>query len=98
MSAPSPDPGAPTGPAPKASAWAFVGMGAFACLLFLDLAALARTPWWVVLVLVVVWLGLFVAATRSFMPAPRRVVWLALTGLVIWALVVVGGGVLFGWG
>lgn len=95
VSSPSPshDPSRPA----KASPWGFVGMGAMACVLFLDLATMTRVPWWATVVLVVAWLVLFAMACRAFVPAPARVVWLAVTGFVTWVLVVVGGGLAFGW-
>ena len=100
MSSPSPAGPArsarPARPA-KASAAAFIGLGGFACLLFLSVAALMWVPWWAVVVLVVVWVVLFAVAARSFVPAPRRVLWLAVAGLALWAVVVVGGGLAFGW-
>ncbi|WGL50679.1 hypothetical protein P5P86_11965 [Nocardioides sp. BP30] len=76
----------------KVSPWGFVGMGALACLLFLDLAALLIGPWWAVLVLLVAWVVLFARACRWFTRAPVRVAWSAAGGLVLWLVVEVAGG------
>lgn len=76
----------------KVSPWGFAGMGALACLLFLDLAALLIAPWWVVVVLVLLWLVLFASGCRWFAPAPWRVARAAAFGFAVWAVVIVGGG------
>lgn len=76
----------------KVSPWGFVGMGALACLLFLDLAGLLISPWWVVLALIVVWLVLFARSCRWFVPEPKRVAWAAVGGFVLWGVVQVVGG------
>jgi len=76
----------------KVSPWGFVGMGALACLLFLDLASLLVSPWWAVLVLVLVWLVIFARACRWFEPAPRKVAGAAAGGFVLWVLVQIVGG------
>ena len=60
-----------------------------ACVLFLDLGATIVLRWWAVGGLVLVWLGLFVLACRWWTPYPRRLPWLAVTGLLIWVAVVV---------
>jgi hypothetical protein len=61
-----------------------------ACVLFLDLGSTIVLRWWAVGVLVVVWVVLFVVACAWWRPHPRRVPWLAVTGLVIWLVVTVG--------
>lgn len=76
----------------KVSPWGFVGMGALACLLFLDLAAMLISPWWVVVLLVLVWLVVFPRACRWFEPAPKRVAWVAAGGFALWGVVQIGGG------
>ena len=84
-------------PRPKVSPWPFVGMGALACLLFLYAASLTYTPWWIVVPLLVVWLVLFVLGCRWFLPHPRRVVWTAVAGAIVWFVVTVLGAIVFGW-
>lgn len=64
------------------------------CVLFLDLAALLVIAWWVVLLLVVTWLALFVVACAWWSPHPRRLPWLAVGGLVLWVVVVIGGSLI----
>jgi hypothetical protein len=61
-----------------------------ACVLFLDLGSTIVLRGWAVGVLVVVWVVLFVVACAWWSPHPRRVPWLAVTGLVIWLVVTVG--------
>jgi hypothetical protein len=76
----------------KVSPWGFAGMAALACLLFLDLASLLISPWWAVVVLVLVWLVLFARACRWFTPAPRRVAKAAIAGYLLWLVIEVVGG------
>lgn len=77
----------------KVSPWGFAGMGALACLLFLNIAAVLISPWWVVVLLVLVWLVLFARSCRWFVPAPAKVAWAALAGFALWGVVQVVGGV-----
>jgi len=72
-------------------------MGALACLLFLYAASLRFAPWWIVVPLLIVWLVLFVLACRWFTSHPRRVLGAAATGLGVWLLVAVLGGIVLGW-
>ena len=76
---------------PRLSPMPFAGMIGLACVLFLDLAALLAVGWWVVVLLVVAWLGLFLVACAWWSPHPRRLPWLAVGGLVLWVVVVIGG-------
>jgi hypothetical protein len=59
------------------------------CVLFLDLGAAGVLRWWAVVALVVAWLVLFALACAWWTPHPRRLPWLAVTGLVLWVVVVV---------
>ena len=79
------------------SPWGFIGVGGMACLLFLMLATVVVAPWWVSLLFLLLWLVLFVVATRWFLPHPRRVPWLAVAGLLVWAPVVSVGSRAWGW-
>jgi hypothetical protein len=67
-----------------------------ACVLFLDLGTAGVLRWWAVLLLVVVWVGLFALACAWWTPHPRRLPWLAVVGLVLWVVVVVGVNVALG--
>jgi hypothetical protein len=58
------------------------------CVLFLDVGATIVLRWWAVVLLVVVWIALFAVALAWWTPHPRRLPWLAVTGFVIWVLVV----------
>ena len=74
------------------SPWPFVGMAGMACALFLYLASLLFAPWWAVALLVVVWIGLFVAACAWWTPHPRWVPVVAVVALLAWvAMVAIAG-------
>jgi hypothetical protein len=90
---------APRPPRPDARAvrGSFVGMGGMACVLFLILASVPFTPWWVVAALGVGWLVLLVQGSRWFMTRPRSVALLPVWLLLAWVVTVVGGAALFGW-
>jgi hypothetical protein len=85
-------PSRPSGPAPRPgiSPLPFAGMIGLACVLFLDLGGTLVLPWWAVTALLVAWLLLFVTGCAWWTPHPRRLPWLAVAGLVLWVLVVVG--------
>jgi hypothetical protein len=76
----------------KISPWGFVGMGAMACVLFLDLGTVTLLPWWVTGLLLLLWVVLFLVATRWFVPHPRRVSWLPVLGFVVWLVCVLALG------
>ncbi|MGC4111558.1 MAG: hypothetical protein QM747_14295 [Nocardioides sp.] len=88
--APSRRPSRPEPPpaAPRISPLPFAGMIGLACVLFLDLGSTIVLRWWAVTGLVVVWLALFVVACAWWTPHPRRLPWLAVTGLASWVVVV----------
>lgn len=79
------------------SPWPFIGMGALACVLFLDGAAALFAPWWVVTLLVLTWVVLFVEACRSWTPLATRPAVLAGVGFAIWLVVAVAGGIWLDW-
>lgn len=81
----------------KVSPWPFVGMGGLACLLFLYAASATFAPWWAVVLLLAVWVVLFVLACRWWTSYPRRVLWAAVTGAVVWFLVAIVGGIALDW-
>ncbi|MDT0203344.1 hypothetical protein [Nocardioides sp. AE5] len=78
----------------KASPWPFVGMGAMACAFFLYAAAWPLAPWWVYVGMWLVWLVLFVTATRWWTPHPKRVPVLGIAAIAGWFAVYLGGGLL----
>lgn len=81
--------GSPSGvPSRRVGPWGFVGMGALAGVAFLDLASVIFMPWWLVVVLAVLWVCLFLSATRMFEPHPTRVAWLALAAFALWVAAV----------
>ena len=92
MTRPGPrQPSRPTPPpAPsRISPLPFAGMIGLVCVLFLDLGSTIVLRWWAVTLLVVVWVVLFVVGCAWWTPRPTRLPWLAVTGLVVWAVVLV---------
>ena len=69
-----------------------------ACALFLDLGTALVVPWWVTVLLALLWLGLMAVAVRWFVPHPRRVPWLPALAIVVWFSVVLVGTGRLGWG
>jgi hypothetical protein len=65
-----------------------------ACVLFLDLGTAGVLPWSAVVLLVGVWVVLFALACAWWTPRPHRLPWLAVVGLAVWLVVVVGVNVL----
>jgi hypothetical protein len=82
----------------KVSPWGFVGMGAMACVLFLDVATAGIAPWWVTLLFLVLWLVLFAIATRWFVPRPTWVPLLPVIGFLVWLPTIAIGTRQLGWG
>ncbi|QZY30347.1 hypothetical protein [Nocardioides coralli] len=89
-------PPTPSRPA-KASPWPFAGMIGMACVAFLIGASILATPWYVVLVLSLVWVAGLVVAVRWFTPHPTWVPWLPVGMTVVWFAVVAGGAAVFDW-
>ena len=90
-----PTPRQPSRPTPpptplRISPLPFAGMIGLACVLFLDVGSTIVLPWWGVALLLVAWLALFVLACAWWTPHPRRLPWLAVVGVVLWIVVVVG--------
>ena len=93
MTGPTPrQPSRPTPPPapPRISPLPFAGMIGLACVLFLDVGSTIVLPWWGVALLLLAWLALFVLACAWWTPHPRRLPWLAVVGVVLWIVVVVG--------
>jgi hypothetical protein len=74
----------------------FAGMIGLACVLFVDLTSLAVAPWWVVLILVLIWAAFFLVALAWWTPHPSRLPWLAVLAFALWVVIVIGGSILFG--
>ena len=81
----------------KTSPWPFVAMVGMAGCLFLYAASGLLAPWYGVLVLLVIWLGLFVVVTRWWTPHPRRTLLLPVAALALWFVVLTLGEVLLDW-
>ncbi|GAA1147907.1 hypothetical protein [Nocardioides aquiterrae] len=72
----------------EVSPWPFVGMAGMACAFFLYGASVLFAPWWVVVLLVLVWVALFVVARAWWTPRPRWVPGVAVVALLVWVGVV----------
>lgn len=79
------------------SPWPFVGMAGLASVLFLYGASGLFAPWWVVVLLLLVWLVLFVQACRWWTPRPRAVAVLPVVAAVLWFAVMLAGGLWLDW-
>jgi len=62
----------------------WIGLAGLFCLLWLYGASALFAPWWVVVLLVLMWLVLFVVATRWFLHRPYAVLLLPVLGLAVW--------------
>ncbi len=82
----------------QVSKWGFVGMGGLACVLFLDIGTAGIAPWWVTLLLVLLWIVLIAIGARWWVPRPKGVPWLAAFGFVVWLVTIVVGTSLLDWG
>ena len=79
------------------SHWPFVGLTVIVSAFFLYAASGLLVPWYLWFPLMFVWLVLFPPTLREWGEKPMRPLQLGLAALAVWAVVVVGGGVLFAW-
>ena len=70
------------------SPWPFVGMAGMACALFLYGASVLFAPWWVIVLLALVWVALFVVACAWWSLHPRWVPGVAVVAVLVWVGVV----------
>lgn len=73
-------------------------MGTLVSVLFLPMGTGGIAPWWVTGLLVLLWLVLFVLATRWFVPHPTRVPWLAVVLVAVWLPTILLGTSRLRWG
>jgi hypothetical protein len=64
---------------------------------FLYAASGLFAPWYGAVGLMLVWVVLFVVATRWWTPQPKRMLWLPLIALVVWLGVLYAGEALLDW-
>jgi hypothetical protein len=64
---------------------------------FLYAASGLLAPWYGVVLLLAIWVGLFVVATRWWTPHPRRTLLLPLVAIVVWFAVLYVGEAVFDW-
>ncbi len=81
----------------KASPWPFLAMIGMAGCFFLYAVSGLLAPWYGVVLLMVVWVVLFVTATRWWTPHPRRTLLLPLIAVAVWFGVLTAGEALFDW-
>ncbi|HEX5086410.1 MAG TPA: hypothetical protein VFV89_01295 [Nocardioides sp.] len=82
---------------PKASPWPFLAMIGMAGCFFLYAVSGLLAPWYAVVLLMVIWVLLFLAATRWWTPHPARTLVLPVIALALWFVVLTAGEALFGW-
>ena len=81
----------------KASPWPFVAMIGMAGCFFLYAASGLLAPWYGVVFLMLVWVVLFVLATRWWTPHPRRTLLVPGIAIVVWFVVLTVGEALLDW-
>ena len=80
------------------SPWPFVGMAGMACAFFLyAVSAPAGAPWWVAVLLMLVWLALLFVGSAWWSLHPTWVPWVAVVAVAAWVLVMLAGGAWWGW-
>ncbi|TYL45071.1 hypothetical protein FXB39_20030 [Nocardioides sp. BGMRC 2183] len=75
----------------------FAGLVLMASSFFLNAASGVIAPWWVVVGLLLIWVALLLSCLRAWTEDPPRTVWIGIASIVVWAVVVIGGGIAFGW-
>ena len=81
----------------RASPWPFVAMMGMAGCFFLYAASGLLAPWWGAVLLMLVWVALFLLATRWWTPHPQRTLLVPLVALVVWFAVLYLGEALLDW-
>ncbi len=81
----------------KASPWPFLAMMGMAGCFFLYASSGLLAPWYAVVGMMLVWVALFVVATRWWTPYPKRTLWLPLIAVVVWFSVLTLGEAIFDW-
>jgi hypothetical protein len=81
----------------RASPWPFVAMIGMAGCFFIYAVSGLLAPWYGVVVLMVIWVVLFILATRWWTPHPKRTLWLPVLAVAVWFAVLYLGEALFGW-
>ena len=81
----------------KASPWPFVAMVGMAGCFFLYAASGLLAPWYGVAFLMLLWVLLFVQATRWWTPHPKRTLLIPLLAIALWFAVLTLGEALFDW-
>ena len=81
----------------RASPWPFVAMIGMAGCFFLYAVSGLVAPWYGVVFLMLLWVLLFVQATRWWTPHPKRTLLIPLVAIALWFAVLTLGEALFGW-
>ncbi len=79
------------------SPWPFVGMAGLACTFFLYAASGLVAPWWGVVLLLLVWVGLLLLSIAWWSLHPRWLPAVAVFSLVFWFAAVNAGAFWLGW-
>jgi hypothetical protein len=72
-------------------------MAGLACAFFLYAASGLLAPWWVVVVLLVLWVFMLILGLVWFTSHPGRVMGVAVLSIVLWFVVMVSGGIFLDW-
>jgi hypothetical protein len=81
----------------RASPWPFVAMMGMAATFFLYAVSGLLAPWYGVVLLLLVWVGLFVVACRWWTPHPKLMLLLPVVAVAVWFAVLTLGEALFDW-
>lgn len=75
----------------------FIGLCLIAAAFFLYAASVVLAPWWVVTLGLLLWLLLLRQSILWWDPYPDRLPWLGVAAVLAWAVLMIGGGIAFGW-
>jgi hypothetical protein len=75
----------------------FIGMSMLVAALFLYGWSVVAVPWYVSVPLLLVWALLMLLSLTWWSVHPDRLPWVAVLAFVVWLVVIVGGGLAFGW-
>ena len=79
------------------SAAPFIGLCLIATAFFLYAASVLLAPWPVVILGLGIWACLLTLSLQWWTPHPDRLPWLGGAALAFWGVLMIGGGVVFGW-
>ena len=75
----------------------FIGLGLMAASAFLYGYSAVVVPWYVFVVLLLVWVFLLLVCLAWWSAHPQRLPWVGALSFVVWFAVILGGGLAFDW-